>query len=62
MKKVIKPSEGLIVRDPITKQPLPDEGKEIEMTTHWIRRLASGDVVEVSKTAELPLIAEKAKK
>lgn len=37
---------GLIVRDPNTKQPLPEEGKEVPPLTYWFRRLRDGDVIE----------------
>jgi hypothetical protein len=47
-------SPGLIVRDPITRQPLPSEGAEKPRDTYWLRRLADGDVVEVAP----PLAAE----
>ena len=47
MRKVLKPAEGRLVRDPVTKQPLPPEGKEVEMSSYWTRRVASGEVVEV---------------
>lgn len=45
----LKPSkEGLLVRDPVSKKFLPQEGAEIKiMTTYWQRRLNCGDVIEV---------------
>jgi Protein of unknown function (DUF2635) len=43
----LKPSPGLIVRDPVTMQPLPEEGKEVESSRYWIKRLNDGDVSEV---------------
>ena len=43
----VKPKQGLLVRDPDTKQPLPPEGAEVQDTQHWRRRLADGDVVRV---------------
>jgi hypothetical protein len=33
-----------IVRDPVSKKPLPPEGREVPETTYWIRRVAAGDV------------------
>ena len=43
----IKPAHpDLIVRDPMTKQPLPVEGKEVTDNTYWCRRLRDGDVVK----------------
>jgi len=49
----IKPAldaEGkpLVVRDPVTMQPLPPEGVQVEKNTHWIRRINAGDVTLVS--------------
>lgn len=43
----VKPFPGRLVRDPLTKQPLPDAGAEVPRTTYWMRRLADGDVTEV---------------
>lgn len=43
----VKPArEGLIVRDPITKQIMPADGKEVTDSTYWRRRLRDGDVVK----------------
>jgi hypothetical protein len=51
----VKPArEGLIVLEPSTKQALPPEGKEVPRTTYWLRRLRSGDVVEVPAKAAKP--------
>jgi len=42
----IKPARpGLIVRDPVTHEPLPLEGREVPRSPFWIRRLTAGDVV-----------------
>lgn len=41
----VKPKQGLLVRDPHTRQPLPPEGAEVPETAHWRRRLLAGDVV-----------------
>lgn len=40
----LKPKPGLVVRDPVTKFPLPAEGRDVQMTSYWQRRLDSGDV------------------
>jgi len=62
----IKPALGadgqpLVVRDPVTMIPLKAEGEPKERSSHWIRRLKAGDVVEVSaaKTAAKPASAGK---
>lgn len=47
----VKPKEGLPypVLDPVTKVPLPPEGKEITSNKRWwLRRIAEGDVVEMT--------------
>jgi hypothetical protein len=41
----VKPQPGMIVRDPRTKLPLPESGKEVPSNSYWIRRLKGGDVV-----------------
>lgn len=42
----VKPSApGLLVRDPVSKRPLPAEGGEVPESTYWLRRLRAGDVV-----------------
>lgn len=43
---LLKPTDGLIVRDPDTLAPLSAEGEEKELTSYWLRRLADGDVTE----------------
>lgn len=43
----VKPAEGRQVRDPVSKQHLPESGREVPETTFWVRRLACGDVVVV---------------
>lgn len=48
MRLSVRPArEGLVIRDPRTKRPLPAEGGEVPDTTYWRRRLRSGDVVEL---------------
>ncbi|TAH39290.1 MAG: DUF2635 domain-containing protein [Planctomycetota bacterium] len=40
-------SPDLKVVDPETYLPIPPEGAEVQKTTYWMRRLRSGDVVEI---------------
>ena len=40
----VVPAAGLRVVDPVTRQPLPPEGAEVEHSLHWLRRLREGDV------------------
>ena len=42
----VKPKAGLFVRDPATREPLPEAGREVPEDQYWMRRLADGDVVE----------------
>lgn len=48
----VKPAAGLLVRDPQTKFPLPAEGREVQPTSYWLRRVASGDVELVEAPEE----------
>lgn len=42
----VKPAPGLLVRDPVTKLPMPPEGADIDPNDlTWARRLRDGDVV-----------------
>lgn len=46
----VKPAAGLRVRDPVKKDFLPDEGREVADSLYWQRRLIDGDV-ETPKAA-----------
>lgn len=39
------PKPGIRVRDPVKKDLLPDEGREVAESMYWHRRIADGDVV-----------------
>lgn len=54
----VKPAPRLLVRDPQTKFPLPAEGREVQSTSYWLRRVASGDV----ELTEAPTPEESASK
>lgn len=41
------------VRDPVTRAPLPKEGKGVPETSFWVRRLKDGDV-ELTPADEIP--------
>lgn len=46
------PAPGRLVRDPITKLPMPPEGADVDPDDlHWARRLRDGDVVPAEKPA-----------
>jgi hypothetical protein len=43
----IKPTPGLVVRDPVTRAPLPADGREVDPNEnggHWLRELRDGSV------------------
>lgn len=45
----VKPARpGLIIRDPETGRPIPDEGKTVKWSSFWARRKLDGDIVLVS--------------
>ncbi|WP_250865665.1 DUF2635 domain-containing protein [Caballeronia sp. INSB1] len=51
---IVKPAPGLLVRHPVTKQLLPDEGIEVpDGDIFWTRVLNDGDVV-LADNAALP--------
>lgn len=54
MQKHVKPKEGLIVRDPISKKPLLKEGSLVDWNgnsgRYWRRRVKVGDVSIVNET------------
>ena len=41
----VKPAEGLLVRDPVTKEALPEDGREVPRNQYGNRRLRSGDLL-----------------
>lgn len=43
-KMIVIPRAGLVVRDPVTLQPLPETGAEVSCSAYWLRRVADGDV------------------
>lgn len=50
----IKPNgEGKKVRDPITFEPLKEEGEEKPRSEYWLRRVLDGAVVEVESEVEV---------
>lgn len=56
----VKPNEGRQVPDPARgNTPLPAEGRAVEPTQYWQRRLVDGDVVEASNPETLAAPAAK---
>lgn len=49
----LKPAEGRKVADPDRNDTLPADGREVEFTQYWQRRVADGDVVEASRPTEV---------
>ena len=45
------PVKGRVVPDPARGDALPPEGREVEPTQYWQRRVVDGDVVESSVPA-----------
>lgn len=50
----VKPVEGRKVPDPQRGDTLPAEGREVEPTQYWQRRVADGDVVEAEVASTPP--------
>lgn len=44
----IKPKRGRSVPDPARGDLLPSEGRNVEESSYWLRRLAAGDVEKVA--------------
>lgn len=44
----VKPIEGRRVPDPARGDTVPPEGREVEPTQYWQRRVIDGDVVEAT--------------
>ena len=50
---VVKPREGVRVRDPRTRQHISaDKGTKVPKDAFWLRRLKAGDVVEAASETE----------
>lgn len=54
----VKPAPDRKVPDPEKGGFLPQEGREVEATAYWLRRLADGDVIEAEKEADAQASAE----
>lgn len=53
-RKILKPGKpGLIVRDPVSKNPLSEKGEEKLMNTYWYKRVACGDALIVENEKEV---------
>lgn len=44
----VKPVDpNAVIRDPVTRLPLPAEGGDVPENTFWFRRLRAGEVVRI---------------
>lgn len=50
----LKPAPGITVPDPARGDALPPEGREVESTQYWQRRLNDGDVTESAPSTPKP--------
>lgn len=50
----VKPAAGRLVLLPGSRERLAEEGREVERTSYWIRRLSDGDVVLAKATTKPP--------
>ena len=48
----IKPKNSIIVRDPLTREPLHKSGQEKTRSMYWLRRIADKSVIEMNKKEE----------
>ncbi|WP_087688043.1 DUF2635 domain-containing protein [Pandoraea sp. PE-S2R-1] len=45
----IKPAPGIMLRDPETRQFVPETGQEVgDFDLYWVRRINDGDAIKVS--------------
>ncbi|MBI4212048.1 MAG: DUF2635 domain-containing protein [Deltaproteobacteria bacterium] len=50
--KFLKPAPGVKIRDPRTKEFLPIDGRRVEMSVYWNRRIQDGTVVADNPSAD----------
>lgn len=49
----VKPADPTaVIRDPITKLPLPAEGGDVPENGFWMRRLIAGEVVRLDSPSQ----------
>lgn len=49
----VKPAEGLSIVDPVRRDVLPPEGRHVEASDYWTRRIQDGDVAETDPPPEI---------
>lgn len=52
--RLVPASPHVVVRDPITREPLPAGGDEKPLDTYWSRRLVDGDVTVAPASPTAP--------
>ncbi len=57
----IKPSPGLMIRDPDLHDYLPPDGRDVPDSDYWHRRLRDGDVIPVKAEDATPEPAQQTK-
>jgi len=40
------PKKGSLIPDPVLQDYLPTQGREVEKSSYWLRRIKDGDVTE----------------
>ncbi|KWT89352.1 MULTISPECIES: DUF2635 domain-containing protein [unclassified Variovorax] len=50
----VKAAPGLVIRDPVFLDLLPEEGREVPDSDYWQRRLLDGDVVKATPPKPAP--------
>ena len=54
----VKPAAGRLVREPVSKRPLPEKGAWVAKNAFWTRRIKDGDV-SVTQPPAAPAAKEK---
>lgn len=57
----VKPTEGRSVPDPARGDLLPADGRNVDETSYWLRRLAAGDVQRADPPDDTDTINKKGK-
>ncbi len=52
----VKPADGRLVRDPVSRKPLADDGETKPRNSFWLRRIRCGDCIaqDVKRSAAKP--------
>lgn len=57
----LKPLNGRSVPDPARGDLLPADGRNVEKSSYWLRRLAAGDVKQVETETETKTVSATSK-